>query len=125
MSGGVRREAKSAAALACARGDAPSKISEDLGVAPRTLLRWRKDPDFQAEIGRHRGEMLDRAAGVLSGAAERAVFALCEMLDSGNDAIRIRAAKEILASTLTVRDSVEFEARLCRLEEHGAGHDAP
>lgn len=125
MAAGGRSGAKTAVLAALAKGSTVADAAAAGKVGERTVYRWKSAPEFQDEISRLRAEMLDRAAGSLSDATEEAVATLRRALRAKDVAVRVRAAREILSHTLVVRDSVEFEARIRKLEEQNAGRDAP
>lgn len=104
-------EGWTAATLADARGASRTETAEKAGVSERTIARWRADPDYRAEVSRLRAEMLDQAVGILAAHAADASTTLTGCLDVEKDADRIRAAKEILTSSVAVRQSADLAAQ--------------
>lgn len=100
-----------AAALALASGASHTKAAEKAGVHKNTITQWVRDPEFTAEISRLRAEMLDQAVGILAAHAADASTTLTGCLDAEKDADRIRAAKEILTSSVAVRQSADLAAQ--------------
>jgi hypothetical protein len=76
------------------------------------------NPNYRALIAALRGRLLDEAVGRLANAAGKAVATLCGLLDEPNSNVRLRASLGILDTLLKVREHVEFEGRIRRLEGH-------
>ena len=104
------------AALALARGDTFDQAAEAAGVNRRTVYRWRKNPRFAAKVRQIRDEMVSEAAGRLAATITAGINALVKLLDDENPAVRLRAATEIIDSTLRVRNAVDVADRIAALE---------
>jgi hypothetical protein len=87
------------------------------GVSTVSLLRWRRDPDFQATyqdaVRRVFGDGLDR----LQAAARRAVRALQEGLQAPKPGDRIKAADRLLAHGLRAAELKDLAERVAALEQ--------
>jgi hypothetical protein len=112
----VRR--KTAAVVTLARGGTVPAAAAAAAVSERTLYRWRADPGFAAEVSATRRQLLDEIVGGLADAGVDAVATLRSALEADSEAVRVRAASLILATLVTVRESVEAEERVAALEEH-------
>lgn len=117
MSADKPLKGKEGAALALARGEPVTTAAALSGVAPSTLTRWQRDPEFTARVREIRSGLLDNVLGALSDAATEAVTALRGALQADSEAVRVRAAVAILNSLVTVRDATEVAERLTSIEE--------
>ncbi|MGV1080774.1 MAG: hypothetical protein ACOYD1_13160 [Candidatus Nanopelagicales bacterium] len=108
------------AAAALAAGASLKAAAAVVSVEVRTLYRWRTQPAFQARLDQLRGEMIERAVGLLSRLAAASVIALARSLRSADEAVRVRAATAILDRLISVREHAAFDARLRELEEAAA-----
>jgi hypothetical protein len=91
----------------------------------RTAHTWLEDPRFRMLVAGLRGRMLDEAVGTLAEAANEAVGALRKLLDDENSGVRLRAALGILDAAVRVRQHIELDARLLRLEQDEAAAKGP
>lgn len=125
MAENVRPSGKPAVMIALASGRSVADAARDGGVSERTISRWKQDLEFRAEITHIRGTLLDETLGQLVAASADAVATLRSVLGSDeSDAVKVRAARAILASMITVREAVDVEERLTRVEEAIAKRDA-
>lgn len=88
------------------------------GVPVRTLQNWlADDPDFVAALRAAESAVIDAAGRRLLGLVDDAIDAIGDLLKPGvADAIRLRAAGEVLDRLHTWRQDVIFEDRLAALE---------
>lgn len=89
-----------------------------VGVPVRTLQNWlADDPAFLAALRAAESAVIDAAGRRLLGLVDDAVDAIGELLRPGvADAIRLRAAGEVLDRLHTWREDAIFEDRLAALE---------
>jgi hypothetical protein len=110
------------ALLAGESQDAAARLAN---ASRRTVVRWLAEPGFKAELERARAAAFDEAIGLLKGCAGRAVKKLLGLLESKNDTEGRQAAKELLGFAFKSVETLDFEARLERLEkfieEHSTG----
>lgn len=93
------------------------------GIGTRTLDRWLADPAFLAALRAAEAAVIDAAGRRLLGLVDDAIDAIGDLLKPGAaDAIRLRAAGEVLDRLHTWRQDVIFEDRLAALERE-IGHD--
>ncbi|MHB1558589.1 MAG: hypothetical protein ACYC61_14120 [Isosphaeraceae bacterium] len=106
------------AAAFLAGGRTVKGVAADCGIGLRTLHTWlAEDPEFNRLVARYRGRLVDRTLGCLARVAAKAVKALDSCLDgSTHDAIRVRAAAEVLGQLVRYREHGEMAERLDRLE---------
>jgi hypothetical protein len=103
-------------ALLLAGGRTIKSAAEEVKVGERTAHSWLGDPRYRALVTALRGRLLDEAVGRLADAAGKSVMALIDLLDDPSSNIRLRASLGILDTLLRVREHVEFEGRIRRLE---------
>lgn len=103
-------------ALAC--GATVEAAARQVGVCERTAYRRIQKPGFKHDLQQIRSEMLQRAAAMLTAAAMESVKTLVELQKpSHSGAIRLGAARAILEIGAKLREMVELEARIAKLEE--------
>jgi len=96
-------------------------------VAKATVYEWLKSESFRDELRRHREEIVTGALETLKANVTKATGTLVELLDSQNETIRHRTAKDIIEFTLRTTEDEGLEARIEALEErikkqHGGWH---
>ena len=93
-----------------------------IGVSTKTLLRWTKDPEFDAAFRKARRTAYGQATARLhqaSGAAVSAVLRI--MVDSSASAsTRLRAADIVLEHTAKAIEIEDIDARVTALEASAA-----
>lgn len=95
-------------------GHGPAMVAQTLGISVASIHMMRRTPLFDIELERRRREskqdqigQLDRTAAlakaesILQNASERAAATLEGILDSDDDAVRLRAASAILDRVFT------------------------
>jgi hypothetical protein len=89
-----------------------------IGVAPNTLLRWMKVPEFQAAYREARRAAFGQSVARLQQASSAAVSTLLKiMLDSTAPAsTRVRAADSVLDHAAKAIEIEDIEARVSELE---------
>jgi hypothetical protein len=103
-------------ALFLASGRGIKAAAEEVRIGERTAHKWLEDPEYRAFVAALRGRLLEEAVGRLADAAGKAVQTLCDLLDDPKSHVRLRAALGVLDTLLKVREHVEFEGRIARLE---------
>jgi hypothetical protein len=86
------------------------------GVASKTVQRRLSNDSFVAEIARRRAVRVDEVTGRLSELSVRALEVLEECLVSSSPTVRLRAAEMTFAWFRRLRDEVDVDVRLARLE---------
>jgi len=89
-----------------------------VSVTPKTLLRWQKEPEFDAEFRAAKRSAFKQAVGRLHHLSSAAVSTLGKvMLDPETPpAVKVRAADNILDHTVKAIEIEDIEARLSELE---------
>lgn len=88
-------------------------------VAPSTLFRWLKDPEFDQAYREARRMAFRQSIGRLQQGATAAATTLLKMMVDPNvpPSCRIRAADSVLGHAAKAIELEEIEARLAALEE--------
>jgi hypothetical protein len=92
--------------------------AREVGISANTLVRWMKEPKFQAAFRDARRTMFSRAIGRLQDAAGAAATTVLKiMLDPNAPApTRLRAAEVVLEQAAKAGEMERIEGRLARLE---------
>src|SRR5215813_6762042 len=88
------------------------------GIAPATMLRWMKEPEFQAAYREARRMAYSQAVARLQqGATAAATTLLKTMIDPGTPAsVRVRAAECVMNHATKAIEIEDIEARVSALE---------
>ena len=94
------------------------EAAKAIGVSTKTLLRWMKDPKFDAECRKARRVAFGQSTARLQQAAPAAATTLLKtMIDPGTPAsVRVRAAEAILNHAAKAIEIEDIEARVSVLE---------
>jgi transposase-like protein len=112
---GRKKEAAIAALLTQRNIDEAAKA---VGIAPNTLLKWMKVPEFQTAYREARRSAYSQAVAKLQqGATAAATTLLKVMLDQGTpSSVRVRAAECIMNHSSKAIEIEDVEARVAELE---------
>jgi len=90
-----------------------------VGISPATLMRWQKDPEFQAAYRSVRREAFGQCIARLQKASSAATTTLLNlMVDKSTPAsCRLRAAESVLSLATKATEMEDVSARLSILEE--------
>ena len=100
-----------------AKGATVAQAAQHAGVSERTVYRRLQQPEFQARIDAVQDDMVQRAAAVLTAAAQEGIHSLVALQDpSTPPAVRRGAARDILEMGLRLREAANLEKRLVALE---------
>jgi hypothetical protein len=116
MAGNGNRKGDSALVAALASGMTVKDAAESAGVGERTAHRRLEDATFRRAVGDARARMVENALGQLADASAEAVTTLRALLKADGETARLGAARSILELGTKLRESVEFEQRIARLE---------
>jgi hypothetical protein len=108
-------------ALGLASGRTAQQVATDAGVSLRTVRRRLQNPRFAKRVAELRAGMVRQAAGKLANGMVDAAEALHELLVSENEAIRLRAADQILGHGTRVVELFELQSRVVEIERRLAG----
>jgi transposase-like protein len=93
------------------------------GVVPNTLLRWMKEPEFDAAYrGARRAAFGQAVARLQQGASAAATTLLKTMIEPNTPAsVRVRAAECVLNHAMKAIEIEDIEARVSELERAAEG----
>ncbi len=112
-----RKKNEDALLLALACGATVEAAAKQCDLTDRTIYRRLKEPAFKSRLQELRTDMVRRAAGMLTAAANEAVRTLLLLQkDSTPPAVRLGAARAILEMGIKLREMVELEKRMDELE---------
>ena len=94
------------------------EAARSINIAPNTLLRWMKDPEFDAAYRRARRTAFGQSVARLQQGSAAAVSSVLKiMVDTSTPAsTRLRAAEVVLTQTAKAIELDEIEARVTELE---------
>lgn len=127
MAGKGRQNADDRLIVELAAGKTAAEAAAVAGVAERTVFRRLNAPAFQKCLSDARSAFFAQALAKLAGASGRAVETLVALLDADADSIRLGAARSILDAGLKLREAVEMEDRIRKLEmaNEGESNEGP
>ena len=104
-------------ALAC--GATVENAARKAGVSDRTAYRRLADPEFCKQLHQLRLEIVQRTAGMLTGAGMGSVKTLVDLQQdvSVQAGVRRRAARDVLEMGVKLRENADWERRLAALEQ--------
>lgn len=110
-------------ALAC--GATVEVAAHTAGVSPATVYRRKRDPQFAKQLQQVSADMVQRMAGMLTGAGGEAVKTLLALMrETAPAAVRLGAARAVLDGVVKFREFAALEERLAALEEQVALNSA-
>ena len=88
------------------------------GIAPNTLLKWMKEPEFQAEYRKARRDAFSQSVARLQqGTTAAATTLLKTMIDPATPpSVRVRAAEAIFNHAAKAIEIEDIETRVTELE---------
>lgn len=94
-----------------------AKIAKEIGIAERTLRTWLALPQFQQRLKEGRAELWRESLDTITGNLKEASFVLIQLLRSGSENVRLRAALGIVSASIKCHEEFELEERISALEE--------
>lgn len=96
--------------------------AREVGISRNTLVRWMKEPEFQAECREARRAIFSHAIGRLQDAAGAAAMTLLKIMLDPNApaATRLRAAEVVLEQAAKAGEIEDIEDRHAKLECAGS-----
>ncbi len=104
------------AVLAIARGSSQTEAASSAGVHRSTVHRWMQSAEFRDRVADARRGILAQATSKLGDRILTAIDTLASLLESESEAVKLGAARALVTALLPLRQSVDFEERLARLE---------
>ncbi|NPV84738.1 MAG: hypothetical protein HPY45_01845 [Anaerolineae bacterium] len=95
-----------------------SKAAEVAGVSRDTLYRWSKLPHFQAALEQSIQDALSELSRALVSRGNTAVETIGAIMTDRTaiPAVRLRAAETVLANILRLREQIDIEQRVSKIE---------
>jgi len=117
----------SSLALSVAAGKAVAAWARENKIPVRTAYEWHARPGFRRAVERYRRRYLDRTLGLLAKGAAESVAEEIRLAKEGEDeAIRLHAARGVVADMISVWRFAEMERRVNELERrHRERSDEP
>lgn len=103
-------------ALNLAAGASIAEAATKAGMGERTAYRRLADTAFRQRIQEMRGEMIGRALGCMADSMSEAADVLRNLLRAEAESVRLGAARSLLDLGVKLREAVELESRLVKLE---------
>jgi hypothetical protein len=121
------KQADQALLLALACGATVENAARKAGISERTAYRRLDNAAFVQQLQQLRADMVQRTAGMLTGAGLGAVKTLVDLQQDGavSPTVRRRAARDVLELAIRYRETADLEGRVATLEEGLANPDAP
>lgn len=97
--------------------------AESIGINPKTLHEWLKQPDFREAYAEARDQTMDQAITRLQQAISKAIDTLIAIMgsDLAKDAARVTAARTILDMAFKAYELEQIAERLTKLEHRLEG----
>jgi len=94
------------------------EAARSLGIAPKTLLRWMKEPDFDAAYRAARRQAYGQSISRLQQGSTAAATTLLKLMVDPNSppSCRLRAADSVLSHAAKAIEIEDIDARLRELE---------
>jgi hypothetical protein len=94
------------------------EAARGVGVSPKTLLRWMKEPEFEAAYREARRAAFGQSVARLQQASSAAVSTLLKVMvdPTTPPATKVRAADSVLGHSAKAIEIEDIDARLTELE---------
>jgi transposase-like protein len=111
-----RKQEEAVAALLTQRNI--EEAAKTIGIAPNTLLKWMKEPDFDASYRSARRTAFGQSISRLQQASSAAVSTVLKIMVDANSpaSTRLRAADIVMDRTAKAIEIEDIEARVSELE---------
>jgi hypothetical protein len=109
---------------AIAAGETIAAWADKKQIPRRTAYRWSRLPEVRQAVERIRRRCLDRCAGTLARHATAAAATVAKLARSAeSEAVKLAAARAVMADLMQVTDYSRFDDRLTELERRVHEHD--
>lgn len=112
-----RRDTDRILIASLASGKSTQEAAAEAGVSERTVYRRLEEPEFRRTMVTLRERSVDYLTSRLAEASSNAFERLRMLLTADSEYVQLGAARTLLDQMLRLRNMVEFEARLTRVEE--------
>ena len=96
-----------------------SEVAAAAGVSRVTIYRWLKDSDFKVELDKRKNALIEKASRKLTGALDRAIEVLIDLLEAKQPNVRRLAAGNLIDYAAKFSDITDLESRIRALEDKG------
>lgn len=120
-----RRKGDAAFLVAVATGQTVRDAARSASISERTATRRVAESGFRRHVADLRAEMVGRAMGKLADGMAQAADVLRGLLAAKSESIRLGACRALLELTVKLRENVELEERLRKLEERAGEESRP
>jgi hypothetical protein len=117
MSGGSKERNDEALVNHLASGKSPTDAGEAAGVGRSTVYRRLEDPEFRQQVIEQRALLVESITSRVTVAADAAVQRIEQLLAADSEYVQLSAARTLLDQMIRLRDVVEFESRIRKVEE--------
>jgi hypothetical protein len=93
------------------------QAAASIGISPRTLQRWLKEPSFVKEYRAARSRLVEHAIAQMQRSAPAAAVVLRKHMKAGKAADRIRAAAAVYDRAIGGEELTDLKERIEALEE--------
>jgi AcrR family transcriptional regulator len=98
-------------------GQPVTSVAKEVGVHRSTVHNWFGSQDFLRAVASYRRSAIEAAHMVLSQSAHKAILTLTDIVDSGEERNRVKAASVILDTLVKFEDALDIRNRMDRLED--------
>ncbi len=81
------------------------------------MYRRLEDADFRGRVQKARKAMFEQSLGAIASTGTAAAQTLRDLLQASSESVRLGAARSVLELGSRLRENVELEERLSRLEQ--------
>ena len=93
------------------QGYSTTQMSQELNTSMPTIIKWRKNPEYQEQYSKRISQIVYRAEQRIKAATDMALDKLIELAQCGNPRIELAASNSILDRSLgKPKDRIELQA---------------
>ena len=112
-----RKNADVELVAALASGSTIREAAQSAGVGERTAYRRLENAEFRSRVQEARKAMFDQSLGTVASAGAAAAQTLRAILTASSESVQLGAARSVLELGSRLRENIELEERLSKLEE--------
>ena len=93
------------------QGYSTTQMSQELNVSMTTLIKWRKEPEYQEQYSKRISQIVYRAEQRIKAATDMALDKLIELAQCGNPRVELAACNSLLDRSIgKAKDRIELQA---------------
>ena len=100
-----------------ARGVTVEEAAQGVGIGERTVNRRLQNAEFRSHVQEARKAMFEQVLGAVASAGVSAALKLKALLNANSENVQLGASRALLELGSRLRENVELEERLSRLEQ--------